>query len=79
MGIWKNIPICIYPFFKHFQNIPIVYIPIFSRYWKYTHLQYTHYFEKMGIFQNFHIPKKKTNAREAKIVCEGFSFSENDF
>ena len=61
MGIWKNIPICIYPFFKHFQNIHIVYIPIFSRYWKYTHLQYTHYFEKMGIFQNFHIPEKKNN------------------
>ena len=34
-------------------------IPIFKKYWKYTHLQYTHFFEKMGIFQKTNIPKKK--------------------
>ena len=34
-------------------------LPIFKKYWKYTHLQYTHFFEKMGIFQNINIPKKK--------------------
>ena len=33
MGIF-NIPILIYPFFKKYQ--------------KYTHLQYTHYFENEG-------------------------------
>ena len=63
----KNIPICIYPFLKYFQNIPIVRIPIISRNWKYTHMPYTHYFVKMGIFQNFHIPKKKTGCWRAAL------------
>ena len=39
-------------------------IPIFKKYWKYTHLQYTHFFEKMGIFQNRNIPKKKNQCLE---------------
>ena len=34
-------------------------IPIFLEIWKYTYLQYTYYFEKIGIFQNRNIPKKK--------------------
>ena len=44
-----------------------LHIPIFLKIWKYTYLQYTYFFKKIGIFQNQNIPKKKPMDERQKL------------
>ena len=56
-----------------FKNMPICNMPIFLKIHKYAHLWYAHFFQKMGIFQNQNMPKKKTYGFEAPSALSAFS------
>ena len=43
-------------------------MPIFLKIVKYAHLQYVHFFEKMGIFQYRNMPKKITYAPHTSLA-----------